>query len=242
MNGEAVMTQTRTLILPIVVAMLATAGSSAGTSAQDSSLTRNARLTNTVSMSLAQPTRPLPVRPDRPRRVEIDWAQVAVDIRQQSATRTQVLTNANFVPILPRPRNAAAEQVTNTRLPVLMPNLNGLDLSDNPVSMLFPEADFYTFTLTGSDILVEVFGTRLAHADAPDALTARHLRVFDEDGYRVRETAYGRELEFSRYGAAYSVTIECDEPETDPRCSSDEFARRVARALLITAGSPGEGE
>ena len=56
-------------------------------------------------------------------------------------------------------------------------------------------------------------------------------------------TEYGQELTFNRYGAAYSVTIECDDPRYDPRCNNDIYARQVANGMIVAAGSPdGQGE
>jgi hypothetical protein len=260
MSGEAVMKQSRKFIVPLVIAVLATTGTSAGSSAQDSRTQRSTvsnssalaqvqpsrvqreSYLNTAALTLVQPAQVLSARPDRPRRVDINWTQVTLDFRQQSSQQNRLLVTANFAQTLPRPVNAAAARVTETRLPVLLPNLAALDLPDGSVSRLFPQADFYTFTLTSDGILIEVFGTRLAHAEAPDPQTARRLQLSDGEGFRVTATEYGRELEFTRYGAAYAVTIECDDPEGDPRCSSEDYARRVARSLLIAAGSPGEEE
>jgi hypothetical protein len=260
MSGEAVMTQNKKFIAPLLVAVLATTGASTGSVAQDSraqgsiaintaalaqvqpSRAQRASYLNTAALTLVQPVQELPARPDRPRRVDVNWTEVAVDFRQQSAQQNRLLTTANFTQTLPRPGNDAAARVTETRLPVLLPNIAVLDLQGEPVARLFPSTDFYTFTLTGDGILVEVFGTRLAHAEAPDPLTARQLQASDGEGFRISATEYGRELEFTRYGAAYAVTIECDDPQGDPRCATEDYARRVARALLIAAGTPGEEE
>lgn len=181
-------------------------------------------------------------RPDAPRVVPVNWVAAREDARTQ--TQSSELTNvaaARQVAQFPRPTNAEAAGVTNTRLPVLIPSAPALELAGETTVLLFPRENFYTLSITGEDILIEVFGTRLAHAQAPNALAARQLRAADAEGYRFSQTEFGREVSFNRYGAAYSVTIECDAPEADPRCADDEYARRVVRSLLIAAGSPDEG-
>jgi len=66
------------------------------------------------------------------------------------------------------------------------------------------------------------------------------LRATGPDALRVSATEFGQVASFNRYGAAYSVTLECDDPQTDPRCADDVLVRRLARSLVIAAGSPGE--
>lgn len=123
---------------------------------------------------------------------------------------------------------------------MLIPASGALGLEE-PRVLLFPFADFYNLSITGPDIVIEVFGTRLAHAVAPDPATARRLRAGGPGGFRITRTRYGQEVTFNRYGAAYSLTIECDAPESDPRCTGEAYARQLADSLLIAAGRPDEG-
>lgn len=250
------MTQTSKLILPAALVLLASTASSAQdtqrverdtpaisagqieTGSRFSRVTPNDRF---LALAQARPGQTPVPRPQRPRRVDINWDEVAADRRRQNAQGTSTLAVGNFVQAIPRPSNEAAAEVANTRLPVLLPSLQSLQMPAEPVSLLFPREDFYTMSITGDGLVIEVFGTRLAHAEAPDALSARHLRNRDSDGLRITATEYGREVEFSRYGAAYSITIECGNPQSDPRCTSDNFARQVALSLLIVAGTP-DGE
>lgn len=203
--------------------------------------TLNAQLANRVStVSALQPARR--ATPDNPRRVAIDWDQVRADVRAQTARDANFTATARLVQRFPQPSNDAAAQANQTRLPVLMPSRASLALAEEPVVLLFPQRDFFTISITGSDILIEVFGTRLAHAETPDPVSLRRLRNRDADGLQINRTEYGVEVNFGRYGAAYSVTVECHNPETDPRCTQPDYARGLALDLGIVAGSPGEGE
>jgi hypothetical protein len=191
--------------------------------------------------SLAAVQQQQPAAPDAPRAMPINWAAAREDARTQTQFNTQAVA-VRQVQRFPQPVNDGAANVTMTRLPVLIPTSAALGLGESAVTRLFPQTDFYTLSITGPDILIEVFGTRLAHAVTPDAASRRRLRAADPSGYRVSQTEYGRELSFNRYGAAYSVTVECAEPETDTRCTSETYVRQLADALMIAAGSPEPGE
>ncbi|MEA1942748.1 MAG: hypothetical protein U9P68_10925 [Pseudomonadota bacterium] len=183
---------------------------------------------------------PSPATPDDPRVMPINWVEARQDARTQTQFDTRAVA-ARRAPRFPQPGNEGAEAVTDTRLPVLIPSSNALGLGADPQTLLFPRENFYTLSITGADILVEVFGTRLAHATAPDDAAGRRLRAGDGDGYRVTATRYGQELSFNRYGAAYSITVECTRPEEDARCTAGDYVRRLADSLLIAAGRPDEG-
>jgi len=51
----------------------------------------------------------------------------------------------------------------------------------------------------------------------------------------VERTEYGVDVSFSRFGSVYNLTIACDLPDTDPRCS-DASAVSTAKGLQILGG------
>lgn len=187
---------------------------------------------------------PLQARPDRPRIMAINWGQMREDFQAQSRLANSEFSTAAIALVqrFPRPENEDAAEVVNTRLPVLMPTIEALQLGDSPRTRLFPRENFYTLSIRGPRILIEVFGTRLAHAEAPDARSQRQLRASASRDYDLTRTEYGLEINFNRYGAAYSITIECDNPLSDVRCREPNYGRRIAETLVIAAGTPAEGE
>ena len=202
-----------------------------------------ARRIRPATLSVATAFQPRPPRPDRPRVMPIDWGQVREDLQRQNAQFSDNFTTAARLPqTFPRPSNNEAAQVARTRLPVLLPPNATLQLANTPRVFLFPQEDFYTASINAPGILIEVFGTRLAHTEAPDPVTLRRLRAQDPDGYRISRTEYGVEVNFNRYGAAYSITIECEFPLSDDRCSELEYGRDLVENIGIVAGSPEEGE
>ncbi len=231
----------RKFLTPILLALLTgNAAQSQTLAAAGNSADRPPAMANLAALQ-PQPAAE-PASPQAPRTVAIDWEQARADARRQSAAASQTVTAIRVAPELPRPGNPEAGQVADTRLPVLVPNMGILSATPPPTVLLFPRTDFYTLSISGDGLVIEVFGTRLAHATAPDAVTARQLRATGPDELRVSATEFGQVADFNRYGAAYSVTLECDNPYSDPRCADEELVRRIARSLVIAAGSPGEGE
>ena len=245
-------------LIPLALALAATTASAAQDSAQEAdpptartletdlqpaSPLNQTALDPAVLNRAALSTERATATPEEPRVMPINWDNALADMRRQTVISQQELSSAQSLAQLPRPDNAQLVDVTGTRLPVLVPNMATLGIDETPRIALFPHENFYTLSITGSNFLIEVFGTRMAHAEVPDARVARQLGQRDNKGYRIVRTEYGQELTFNRYGAAYSITIECDDPRFDPRCTSDSYARQVANGLLVAAGTPaGQGE
>ncbi len=187
--------------------------------------------------AVAQQTVP---RPDAPVAVDVDWQAVRRDVVQRQRAS---LTAVRPTPSPLFPVNLSSGQTLQTEVPILTPSREALGFAEPLDARLYPRGDFYTLVIQGDGLLVEVFGTRLAHARPPDALTARHLRGTGEEGYISTPAEYGREIRFNRYQAAYSITLECDAPETDPRCVEPSYGEAVWRSLQLMPGTrDGEGE
>ena len=184
---------------------------------------------------LAQPQN-IP-RPDQPVAAEVDWDAVRADVaRSQSAGRLTAARPVIF-PVLPR--NLEAGQSIETEVPILTPSTASLGFERQAEVLLFARGDFYTLVIQGEGVIIEVFGTRLAHAPVEDARTARFLRGSGPEGYRTTRTRSGRELSFNRYNAAYSITLECDAPEQDVRCVEPEYGERLMQSLQVMPGTRG---
>lgn len=186
--------------------------------------------------SLARAQSPTP-RPDQPVSVQVQWDEVRRDVvRTQQSGAVAV----RRVSTPAQPGNVQPGAWVETEVPILTPNLEALALGREPEVLLYPRGDFYTLLIQSDDLIIEVFGTRLGHA-RPDDLTARYLRGSGEEGYRTSRTAYGRELNFNRYNVAYSITLECLQPERDPRCTDPAYGERLMRSLQILPGTRNGG-
>ncbi|MFS2318415.1 hypothetical protein RMQ97_10790 [Maricaulis sp. D1M11] len=174
-----------------------------------------------------------------PRAVPVDWNRVSTDIQiqQRQYFNPTVGSEIQIRPFI-LPRNPDAGNAPVARLPILIPTLSALGIRQDAPAFLFPQRYFYTYSVSDNGLLVEVFGTRLAHNRAPDDRSGRRLRVTDGEGLRVERTEYGFDVSFNRFGVAYTVTVECDIPRADTRCTGETYARDLARTLYIAGGTP----
>ncbi len=169
----------------------------------------------------------------------IDWAAAERD-RQVQTRSAASASAARSQTTVPAPRNASPQDLQEVRLPVLIPSLQAARTSraGDQGMLVFPNEDFYTASMTMDGLLVEVSGSRRINTRIADPLEARRLRAGqDAEGFRVTSIEGGQTVDFSRYGAAYSVTLECARPD-DLRCADPNFAIDMARRLVIAGGSP----
>lgn len=174
--------------------------------------------------------------PSQPAVMAVQWAEVREDARTESAVRQRRQTAPED---LTQPRNMDVAAMGEMEVPVLVPANDALALGETPTVLIFPRRDYYTLSVLGEGIVVEVFCTRIAHTQAMNASAERMLRGTGPEGYRSERTEYGRELSFNRYGVAYSITIECEDPNGDPRCIRPEYGRQLMQSLQVLPGSRG---
>jgi hypothetical protein len=189
------------------------------------------------NLTLAQRATPL-----QPRTMPVNrgvWLEALAFQTREFGGFTNVTTAITRAPALPVPipTNEGAANARNTRIPVLAPTIAAVNLGNTPRTNLFARENFYTLSIQGSNVLIEVFGTRLAHTEPLDAVSDRRLRA------RLNRVSFTRieggvEASFSRFGAAYSVTVECRNGHSDPRCADNQYVERLVNSLLIIAGDP----
>lgn len=159
-----------------------------------------------------------------PPAVAIDWARAQHDADRQTGDPVRLV-------------NSRASDLALVTLPVLLPDQGTLGL-DGARARLFAREHFYTASVIGDGMIVEVFGTRQRHAVPPDPATERRIaEARDAQGYLVTQGEGSWDVAFNRYGAAYSVIAECADP-ADARCEDGDYARGVAVSLLVAGGQP----
>lgn len=153
---------------------------------------------------------------------EIDWAAARAGQAQAAGA------------VLVQPANPAAANLGVVRLPVLLPEAAAMRMGGAERAMIFPRENAWALNITGDGVTVEITGTRVA-APRPGPAAAARLRAAQD--YQTVATETGWEVNFSRYGAAYSVTVECLRPR-DARCTDGDYALGVARSLRVAGGAP----
>lgn len=183
-----------------------------------------------------------------PRLAVIDWTAALSDRRSEifeyggDATATTAVGSVSYLPEISRRSSA---QVRPVHMPILLPRRPGTVSTRNggePGVMLITRADFYDASYFQDGVSVHVAGTRRINHRSPEAADAAGIgRGRGSDGVRVVTDEAGFTADFTRYGAAYTVTVECASA-SDPRCADADFVRNLVRRLVVAGGSPdGEG-
>lgn len=175
---------------------------------------------------LQRPAFPVPATPapDGFEFGEIDWQGVLNDFRKETLTRTGSL---------PKDAIAQEQRVTPT-MPVLLPADETLIRS---VRLLI-EPNSYSASGDIGGANVTVYGThvfRRRAADDPVTRAAAAPRETLANGVQVRVTTAesGIDLTFTRWGAAYLISVECEDPTMDRRCSDPGFIKSLAEKMAV---------
>lgn len=138
-------------------------------------------------------------------------------------------------------------EVQQTRVPLLAP----LTADTAATLRVIARENAYTATaeLPGG-ALVQLLGTRLRLVGGGEtrmrmrqAQRARfQARLAGIDApYVVSRHEEGIDLSFSKFGAAYLITVNCPDPDEDARCADESFIRSLAQNLSILNESEGDG-
>jgi hypothetical protein len=96
------------------------------------------------------------------------------------------------------------------------------------------EDDFYTATIPLSEAVVFIAGDRTyqqtSNTEAGASTAAKEVSFIRAEGMVS--------VDFNRHGANYTLSIECDEPEDDQRCTQTDFLQRVYGDLIMVGGQP----
>lgn len=184
-----------------------------------------------------------------PRLADIDWDAARTDQERQlaqfreqtQATATRVVTTESYTPFV---SSRLAERLEPVHLPVLLPRVNGVistRAGGEPGLMLRTRANFYDASYDQNGMSVSISGTRIIHHRMNSPEMRRRLNNGrGADGVQVEaDESGGYTANFSRYGAAYTVTIECATAR-DPRCQSENTIREIVGSLVVAGGNPEE--
>lgn len=162
---------------------------------------------------------------------DVDWAE----LRREEAARGRMDPRTGVLLETPAVAAASHQELAKARLPVLLPG----DESLAAQMQVFAEPGYYTASMRGETYSVQITGTRIAQGKLEARRAARRMRAMtDEQGYIYQQTEYGCELSFTRYNVSYNISVECLEPEADPRCRGKEYIMELARSLVYVGGTP----
>lgn len=139
------------------------------------------------------------------------------------------------------------DEVNIAQLPILVPVRP--DMADS--LQLFSQPDAYTAIATiDGDIAMRISGARKRLVlDRPSSVRDGLRRLRDsrpalpgvDARYVITRSDSSTDLSFARFGVGYVVSIICPEPDTDARCTEDNFITTLTSSMALLNESAGEG-
>ena len=161
--------------------------------------------------------------------LQIDWAAArAAAARLQKNEQNSILRSA-------KRRAPMADRLT---LPLLLPG--DKKLNDN-LKLYTTHDHQYSATSKQEGAIVELIGSRIAAVAPPQAaeeLAPLRLSAERARGYRIERTEYGLDISFTRFGAAYNISVLCDDPYKDERCAKDDYAIGLVESANVVIPEP----
>jgi hypothetical protein len=133
---------------------------------------------------------------------------------------------------------AARERLRDVSLPVLLPAPEAVGgKAPYARAVATRGAHWYSVAVPDDGASLSIFGTRKAVVRPGLAPPEEERGAQDPTGKgqgtspHISRTHGIVQATFRRFGAAYSVEVTCEAPETDPRCTKDAYVRRLVAAM-----------
>jgi hypothetical protein len=155
----------------------------------------------------------------------VDWQGWLKDYRSETLLRTGALPDGAIV---------RAGDVTPT-LPILLPADAGVVRNVK----LFIEPNSYSASADIDTANVTIYGTHVFRKRAPNDPVARAAAAAPREALsnglpvRITTAESGINLTFTRWGAAYLISIECESSDEDARCAQPDFIKSLALRMAI---------
>lgn len=118
-----------------------------------------------------------------------------------------------------------ARALKKAALPILLPDYPELIVT----GIMTAGPSWYTVSMKQEGYYVVVSGST-RHVRVPGA-EAANLPEYHKQDLRVVRAEGIAELAFKAYGAIYTLTVECEDPETDTHCKNDSYILELADNL-----------
>ncbi len=124
-----------------------------------------------------------------------------------------------------------SQGIRNVTLPVYLPASHAYDKNMSVVA----DKNFYTIMLFLKDARLRVSGDRTYQQSVttnPQLETVKSaatvLRFMHSEGMMTTS--------FNKFGANYSLELECDKPDQDSRCLQESFLKELYQSLIVVGG------
>lgn len=157
-------------------------------------------------------------------------------VRQASAQQSQAVTRQSTVDWKAAQQHAVfddsqlskpqTQALKKAALPLLLPQKPELIAT----AIMTAGPSWYAASMKHEDFSVVVSGST-RHVTVPGAQAVKLPEYRKQDLSVVRAEGIA-ELAFRAYGAIYTITVECEDPETDTHCTEDTYILELADKLL----------
>lgn len=245
-----------------------TAASGAAAAQADDGVVITPRKSQAVEDSKARGAK---AAPDAPAKVEgeVDWQEVqrALDETQAADARvgremralelSRALTAEEREKMRPRGlramsagqyKNVSPTEVRETRVPVLAPMTYE---TAGPMRVAARRNSFTAFCDLPNGAYMEVIGTRMRVVGGGPATIAMRTKARSAGAmprlaalnapYEISHHEQGVDLSFSRFNVAYQISVLCDDPANDVRCTGDDYVKSLADNLMLLNQEEGAG-
>lgn len=176
---------------------------------------------------------------------EISWDEVSVLLSRADETRTRQglrRPTPNDLPLVRPP------ELARVSLPILVPGTSEILSS----VVVYGQPDAYTAKAEAGDgAALRVSGSRKRLVLPTRTQAGERLRKLRasrpplpglDAEYVITRSVSSTDLSFSRFGAGYVLSLMCDEPETDERCTDDAFITSLASSMAVLNEAPATDE
>jgi hypothetical protein len=136
-------------------------------------------------------------------------------------------------PAIPYP-DALKKGIKNTKLPVYIPSAYAYDKQ----MIVVAEENFYTinFILDGAILVITGDKTYQESVPVDNAEFKAIMKASPAVEFILAEGIMS--ANFNRHGVNYSLSVMCDNPEEDARCTQNDFLKKIYNSLIMVGGRP----
>lgn len=198
---------------------------------------------NTYGLISENKDRP-PVREITP---PIDWEDVRQRLKARPLEKDRTSPRLRLVNVGDVDA-AVRQEIDAVRFPVLV--INQPDALQNLKLYGQPEA-YFTTTTQDETILIRVSGAKkkLVLKEPPQSFTRLIVKRGSRPtlpklgaAYLITRSFSSTDLSFSLFGAGYVVSVICDDPQADERCSKDDYIKELGASLSLLNRPPKPSE
>lgn len=168
------------------------------------------------------------------------------DVSQEEQEKLRPKGLRSMTPGQLQSESVSAEEVAKTRVPLLVPvtaetvGTMRVIARENAYTAVGDLAGGASFEIAGTRMRVVVGDAGVAKMRMAQRKQFAAARIEGLDApFVISHHEQGVDLSFSKFNCAYMITVYCPKPDSDSRCSQDDFVTSLASSIAILNESEG---